>query len=108
MTHQDDTTRQELTDKEYIAELEKIVIFLCDVYSKGADSLACQVNSDGQANDKWAEIYMSFPTIQGTGNRMAINRIAKLRNHMLNREAPRISFQELYERLKVARKELNS
>lgn len=93
-----------MTDKEYTAELEKIIIFLCDVYSKGADSLAVQTTATGEVNDKWMDIYMSFPTIQGTGNRIAVDRIGALRDHRLNREAPKISLTELYERLKTNRR----
>lgn len=94
----------ELTDKEYVAELEKIVIFLCDVYSKGYDSVSVQ-EKDGEPDKKWLGIYMSFPTIQGFSNRMAVDKIGKLGNHRLNREAPKLSLQQLYERLKVNRKD---
>lgn len=95
-----------MSDKEYIAELERIVIFLCDVYSKGADSLAVQVNKNGETDDKWMGIYMSFPTIQGTSNRIYVDKIGGLREKRLNREAPQLSFQQLYERIKVGRRGL--
>lgn len=94
-----------MSDKEYIAELEKIIIFMCDVYSKGADSLACQVDRNHEADEKWAGIFMSFPTIQGTANRIYVDKIGKLRERNLNREAPTLSFQQLYERLKEGRRE---
>jgi hypothetical protein len=94
-----------VNDKEYIAELEKIVIFLCDVYTKGADSLACQTNDKGETDDKWLNVFMSFPTIQGTGNRIYVDKIGKLRTRLSNREAVKMSFQDLYNRLKVGRKE---
>lgn len=94
-----------MSDKEYIQELEKVVIFLCDVYSKGADSLAVQTDKNGEVDDKWMGIFMSFPTIQGSGNRIAVDKIGALRNRLLNREAPKLSFQQLYERLKVGRKD---
>lgn len=93
-----------MSDEEYIAELEQIIIFLCDVYSKGADSLAVQVDEKGEVDDRWMGIYMSFPTIQGTANRHAVDRIASLRDKRGNREAPKLSLQDLYERLKVGRK----
>jgi hypothetical protein len=93
-----------LTKDQYIEELEKALIFMCDVYSKGADSLGCQTDNDGQANEKWLGIYMSFPTIQGTTNRFAVKRIGNLRTHHLNREAPRISFDELHSLLSFNRK----
>lgn len=95
----------DLTDKEYTEELEKIIIFLCDVYTKGADSLNCQTDSKGEVDDKWMNVYMSFPTIQGTGNRIAVRNIGNLRTRLLNREAPKISFQDLFERLKIGRRE---
>lgn len=95
-----------MTDKQYIQELEKVIIFLCDVYTKGADCLGVQVDDSGEVNDKWMGIYMAFPTIQGTANRFAVRDIGKLRDKRLNREAPTLSFQQLYERIKAGRKEL--
>lgn len=92
-----------MTDKEYAEELEKIVIFLCDVYTKGADSLSCQTTTTGETDDKWFGIFMSFPTIQGTSNRIYVEKISKLRTKLLNREAPKLSFRELYEIIKVGR-----
>lgn len=93
-----------MTDKEYTAELEKIIIFLCDVYTKGQDSMACQTDESGKVNDKWADIYMSFPTIQGSSNRIAVSKIGSLRNNLLNREAPKISLPDLYDRLEKGRR----
>lgn len=94
-------------DKEYIAELEKALIFMCDVYSKGADSIAVQEGEGhGGVSDKWFGIFMSFPTIQGTGNRIYVERIGKLRTNLSNREATKMSFQELFERMKIGRKEI--
>ncbi len=93
-----------MSNEEYTRELEKIVIFLCDVYTKGADSLAVQTDKNGEVDEKWMNVYMSFPTIQGTGNRIYVDKIGRLRDRRLNREAPSLSFQELYERLKVGRK----
>jgi hypothetical protein len=92
-----------MSDKDYIEELEKIVIFLCDVYTKGADSLAVQVDRNGETDDKWVGIYMSFPTIQGSDNRFAVRDIGNLREKRGNREAPTLSLRQLYERLKVGR-----
>lgn len=94
-----------LSDQEYISELEKTVIFLCDVYAKGKDSLTCQTTDKGEVDDKWMNVFMSFPTIQGTSNRIYVERIGKLRTRLGNREAVKLSFQELYEILKVGRKE---
>lgn len=94
-----------MSNEEYTRELEKIVIFLCDVYAKGADSLAVQVDQNGEVDQKWMDIYMSFPTIQGTSNRIYVEKIGNLRERRGNREAPKLSFSELFERLKVGRKE---
>ncbi len=93
-----------MSDKQYIDELEKVIIFLCDVYSKAADSLAVQTDKNGEVDDKWLGVYMSFPTIQGTANRIAVDKIGALRDRRLNREAPKLSLQQLYERLKSGRK----
>lgn len=100
-----DRPQDQLTDKQYIEELEKVIIFMCDVYSKGADSLSCQVNDSHEVDDKWMGIFMSFPTIQGAANRIYVGKIGRLREYNLNREAPKLSFQQLYERLKVGRRE---
>lgn len=94
-----------MSDKEYTEELERIVIFMCDVYSKGQDSLACQTTPEGEVDDKWINIFMSFPTIQGSGNRIYVDRIGKLRTNLHNREAINLSFQELYEKLRIGRTE---
>lgn len=93
-----------MSDAEYTRELEKIIIFLCDVYTKGQDSLTCQTDEQGEVDEKWLGIMMSFPTIQGTMNRLAVRNIGNLRTQLLNREAVNISFDELYERLKAGRR----
>jgi len=93
-----------MSNEEYIADLEKIIIFLCDVYSKGADSLAVQADKNGEVDEKWMNVYMSFPTIQGTINRIYVDRIGALRDRLGNREAPSLSFADLYKRLEQGRK----
>jgi hypothetical protein len=93
-----------MTDREYIVELEKTVILLCDVYSKGQDSLVCQENN-GEVDEKWVNIMMSFPTIKGTMNRIYVGKIGSLRTQRSNREAVKLGFQELYEKIKAGRKE---
>lgn len=92
-----------MNDKEYIAELEKVIIFLCDVYTKGQDSLGVQENGTNTPDDKWLNIFMSFPTIQGTANRIYVSKIGNLRTRLKNREAVKLSFQELYEKIKHGR-----
>ena len=43
-----------MNDKEYIDELEKLVIFLCDVYTSTQDSLSVQEGEGtGGVDDKW-------------------------------------------------------
>lgn len=96
---QTNTTPTPLSDKEYIEELEKVVMFMCGVYSSYQESIAVQ-ESNNQTDDKWFSVYMSLPTIQGTSNRIYVDRIGKLRNHRLNKEAPKMSLEYLYERLK--------
>lgn len=93
-----------MSDKEYINELEKIVIFLCDVYVSGQDSLAVQEDSEGGVSDKWFGIFMHFPTIQGGMNRIFVRKISELRTIRGNREAIKMTFEELYERLEIGRR----
>lgn len=92
-----------MNDKEYAEELEKIVIFMCDVYSKYQDSIAVQTDDKGQTDDGWFNVYMSLPTIQGSMARIYVDRIGKLRDKRHNREAPKINFQQLYEILSKKR-----
>lgn len=105
MTKNNQSKPEKMTDKEYIEELEKVVIFLCDVYTKGQDSLICQTNNKGEADEEWVKIFMHFPTIQGSMNRIGVRKIGNLRTKHSNREAVGMSFQELYERIKVGRKD---
>lgn len=90
--------------KEYTEELEKALIFMCDVYSTYQDSISCQENN-GETDDKWVGVYMSLPTIQGTSNRIYVEKIGNLRTKLGNREAPQLTFEELYKVLKLGRKE---
>lgn len=100
--------KEPMSDKEYIDELEKTVIFLADVYSKGYESLGCQTDAKGKADDKWVDIFMFFPTIQGSMNRIWVERIGNLRTKALhNREATRMGFKELYERISENRDEVS-
>lgn len=92
-----------MSNEEYIIELEKTVIFLCDVYTKGADSLVCQTNDANEVDDEWFKVMMSFPTIQGSLNRIYVERIGKLRTIHHNREAVKLSFKDLYEKIRVGR-----
>lgn len=92
-------------EQKYIRDLEKIIIFLCDTYTAGQDSLTCQTTENGQVDDKWANIYMMFPTIQGFSNRNYVRKIGNLRTKHLNRESIGITFEELYKKLKQGRTE---
>ena len=95
-----------MNDKEYIDELEKTLIFMCDVYTKTQDSLAVTEGEGiGGVDDRWFKMFISVPTIQGTQNRHAVDKIGKLRTIRHNREAPKMSFDELYERIKQGRED---
>lgn len=88
---------------EYTVELEKMVIWLCDVYTKTQDSLACH-ETDGNTDDDWMKIFMTVPTIQGFHNRLMVKRIGLLRTRRGNREGFKMSLDDLYKRLSENRK----
>ena len=95
-----------MNDKEYIDELEKLVIFLCDVYTSTQDSLSVQEGEGtGGVDDKWFGMFCAVPTIQGTFNRINVRKIGKLRTVRHNREAPKMNMEEFYERIKVGRED---
>lgn len=88
---------------EYTQELEKMVIWLCDVYNQTQDSLACH-ETDGETDGNWFKVFCAVPTIQGSYNRMMIKRIGALRTRLGNREGFKLSLDDIYERLSVGRK----
>lgn len=89
---------------KYIKELEKALIFMCESYVAAKDSLAsCRENDDGQANNKYADLWFSFPVIQGSQNIWAIEKIASLRTERHNREANTISLEELFNEIHKGR-----
>ncbi len=92
-------------NEKYTRELEKLVIFLCDTYTVGQESLTCQETDDGRTDDDWAKVFMAFPTIQGFSNRNYVRKIGNLRTMRLNRETAEMTLKEVYEKLKVGRKE---
>jgi len=82
--------------EKYIRELEKMLIFMCEVYISAKDMLAtCRTNEDGKTNEEYCNLWFSFPMIQGTMNNIAIQKIAKLRTEIGNREANEVSLQEI-------------
>lgn len=96
-----------MKDEEYIKELEKIVIFLAGAYTAGADAVGVREVDQGGVDERYMNILMAYPTIQGTGNRIFVERIGNLRNMRLNREAPSATWEQVFERLSKNRKEIN-
>lgn len=91
-----------MSELEYTQELEKMVIWLCDIYTQTQDNLACH-EKNGQTDDAWMNIFMTVPTIQGTQNRMMVEKIGSLRSIRGNREGWNMTLDELYEKLSVGR-----
>lgn len=90
---------------QYTQELEKMVIWLCNVYTMTQDSLAVH-EKNGQTDDDWLKIFMTVPTIQGSHNRIMVEKIGNLRTIHGNREGWSMTLEELYEKLSVGRKEV--
>lgn len=95
-----------MNDDEYIAELERLVIFLAGAYTAGAKSVAVREKPGGGVDERYMDILMSYPTIQGTGNRIFVERIGNLRNVRLNQEAPKHTWEEIFKRISKGRKEI--
>jgi hypothetical protein len=93
-------------DEQYTKELEKLVIWLCNVYTQTQDSLGCH-ETDGGTDENWMKIFMTVPTIQGTHNRFMVKRIGELRTRLGNREGFKLNLDDVYEKLKENRKENN-
>ncbi|MBL4952199.1 hypothetical protein JK635_08250 [Neobacillus sp. YIM B02564] len=64
-----------MTEKEYVQMLENLVVFLCQTYEKIHKTALEECKKNGN------EFAFKMPTIQGTPNVIAINRIAKLIEH---------------------------
>lgn len=97
---------KQLTDEEYTAELERIVIFLAGAYTAGYDSVRVHEDGNGNIDERYMNILMAYPIIQGTGNRIFVERIGNLRNVRLNREAPQATWEQVFERISKGRKEI--
>lgn len=96
-----------MNDKEYIAELEKIVIFLAGAYTAGAESVSCREDGKGGVDNRFMDILMTYPTIQGTANRIFVKRIGNLRTIRSNHEAPGTTWERIFERISKGRKEVS-
>ena len=87
-----------MSDKEYIFELEKALMFLCECYENANDAVSCR-EEDGKTSEKYIDLWFHFPIIQGGAN-IAVKQIAELRTRLGNREANKISMFDIYERIK--------
>ncbi len=90
--------KEEMSDKEYIFELEKALMFLCECYENASDAVGCR-EEDGKTSEKYIDLWFHFPIIQGSAN-IAVRQIADLRTRLGNREANKISMFDIYERIK--------
>jgi len=95
-----------MNDTEYIAELEKLVIFLAGAYTAGYESVSCREDGKGGVDDRFMNILMTYPTIQGTANRIFVRRIGNLRTRLHNQEAPAASWEDIFERISKGREEV--
>ena len=93
----------ELTQEEYIKELELALLFVSDCYLQAKNSVCSCREGEGKADEKYADLWFHFPIIQGTGG-WAVEKIASLRTNLGNRESNKISLTELFERLRKGRK----
>lgn len=96
---------KKIDEKEYIANLERALIFLCECYVSAKDMMAsCRENDDGSGNNKYADLWFSFPLIQGSQNTFSIDKIAQLRTINHNREANTMTMEEIFQRMHKNRK----
>lgn len=94
-----------MTDTEYIKELERALIFLCESYQAAKEAVQCRETTDGGASDKYTDLWFHFPIIQGNAG-MAVGWIATLRTQLGNREENKMSLAEIFERMHKTRKTL--
>lgn len=97
-----------MTDEEYIVELEKLVIWLAGAYTAGYDSVSCREDGKGGVDDRFMDILMTYPTIQGTANRIFVRRVGNLRTRHHNQEAPNATWDQIFERISANRDEIKS
>lgn len=94
-----------LDNEQYIAELEKLVIWLAGAYTAGYESVSCREDGKGGVDDRFMNILMTYPTIQGTENRIFVKRIGSLRTKRHNQEAPGATWNQIFERISKGREE---
>lgn len=94
-----------MDDAKYIEELEKLVIFLAGAYTAGYKSVAVREDGKGGVDDRFMDILMTYPTIQGTANRIFVERIGNLRTTRHNQEAPSATWDEILARISKGREE---
>jgi len=95
--------KTKLSDKEYIQELEKVLIFMCDCYVQAKESVSCHETEDGRVDEKYMDLYMHFPMVQGEAS-FAVSKIAELRTPRGNKESYKMSMTEIFERMSEGRK----
>jgi len=90
---------------EYIKNLERALIFMCESYMASKDMIAsCREDDNHEANEKYSDLWFNFPMIQGSQNLFAIQNIAELRTKLHNREANTMSFKQIFEQMHIGRK----
>jgi len=93
-----------MEDKEYIRNLEIALIFMCECYSKAKEAVGCREGKNNSASNKYSDLWFNFPMIQGSSNIFTIDKIGSLRTLLGNREENTISFDDIFNRIKIGRK----
>lgn len=96
-------TPKELNTEDYIRELEVALIFMCGCYVSAKNAVSVREDSNGEVDDRYVDIMLAFPMIQGIQNLIAVTNIANLRTLRSNYEANSISLTEIYEIMKNKR-----
>ena len=92
-----------ITNKQYIKELEKALIFMCECYVEAKEAVTCHETEDGRTSDKYFELYLHFPMVQGEAS-FIVPKIAELRTPRGNKEDNLFSMTEIFERMLKGRK----
>lgn len=75
-----------MDDKEYIEQLENLVIFLADIYTTTSRTL------EKELFEKKSDAYLRIPTIQGLRSQLAIKEIASF-NESLKDDNGNVKYQ---------------
>ena len=93
---------EKISDVDYIKELERALMFLCECYVKASDSVGCRTDENGPSK-KYNDLWFNFPQIQGNA-RFAVDKIAELRTPLGNREENKMTMSDIFERMHNGRK----